>query len=153
MKTFPKLMLLFGLTFLLLTSSSWAQGRTASRADRGRIHYSTLYKPETVEKIRGEVVSLGKTISGNGRDMCEYLTLKTSKGNVWVVLKPQSYKPAVNLNIKPSDQLEITGSRIMLPGKTALIAAKVQIGNDIMVLRDVKTGRPAWAVGDDWHVR
>ena len=48
--------------------------------------------------------------------------------------------------------MEITGSRVALPGKTALIAARVKKGADTMVLRDL-SGRPAWAVGDDWHTR
>lgn len=95
---------------------------------------------------------MGKTNSGNGKTLCEYLTLKTSKGNIWVILKPESYNPKKNLTIQPYDQVEITGSRIRLPGKSALIAAQVQKGSETMVLRDVQTGRPAWAVGDNWHI-
>jgi hypothetical protein len=49
--------------------------------------------------------------------------------------------------------VEITGSRVVLPGKAAIIAAKVKKGGDTMVLRDSATGRPAWAVGDNWHTR
>jgi len=124
----------------------------ASAHSRGgqRIHYSTLYNPATVETVRGEIVSLGKTISGNGRAYCETLTLKTSKGNLWVVLKPETYRPKTNLKLQPKDQVEITGSRLTLPGKTALVAATVKKGGDTMILREL-TGRPAWAAGDDWH--
>lgn len=118
----------------------------------GRIHYSTLYNPATVETFKGEVTSLGKTISGSGRTYCETLTLKTAQGSIWVILKPESYRPKVNLSLQVRDQVEITGSRIALPGKTALIAALVKRGDDAMILRDL-TGRPAWAVGDDWHTR
>lgn len=153
MQTLAGLLLLVGLTGFLFTGHSWAQSRTISKIDGGRIHYSTLYKPGTSEKIQGEVVSMGKTNSGNGKTLCEYLTLKTSKGNIWVILKPESYNPKKNLAIQPSDQVEITGSRIRLPGKSALIAAQVQKGRETMVLRDVQTGRPAWAVGDNWHIR
>jgi hypothetical protein len=130
---------------ILLAAGSWAQAS-------GRIHYSTLYKSATVETVRGEVVSLGKTISGNGRTYCETLTLMTAKGNIWVILKPENYRPKTNLRLQPKDQLEITGSRVALPDKVAIIAARVKKGDDIMVLRDL-TGRPAWAVGDDWHTR
>jgi hypothetical protein len=137
----------FGGTLLmclaLVAASSWCQAA-------GRIHYSTLYKPATVETIRGEIVSLGKTISGNGKRYCETLTLKTGKENVWVILKPENFRPPTNLTLQPRDQVEITGSRVALPGKTAIIAAQVKKGSGTMVLRD-QTGRPAWAVGDDWH--
>jgi hypothetical protein len=129
----------------LLAANSWSQASS-------RIHYSTLYKPATVETTRGEIVSLGKTISGNGKRFCETLTLKTDKGNIWVILKPENFSPKTNLNLQPKDQVEITGSRVALPGKSAIIAAKVKKGDDIMILRD-PTGRPAWAVGDDWHTR
>jgi len=129
----------------LLVANSWSQAG-------GRIHYSTLYKPATVETTRGEIVSLGKTISGNGKRFCETLTLKTDKGSIWVILKPENFRPKTNLNLQPKDQVEITGSRVALPGKSVIIAAKVKKGADIMILRD-PTGRPVWAVGDDWHTR
>ncbi len=139
-----KLGALFWGCLLVLLAGSEAPAST-------RIHYTTLYKPATVETIRGEIVSLGKTISGNGRTYCETLTLKTDRGIIWVILKPETFKPKTTLTLRPRDQVEITGSRIALPGKTAVLAAKVTKGGDIMVLRDTATGRPAWAVGSDWH--
>ena len=72
----------------------------------GRIHYSTLYNPATVETFKGEVTSLGKTISGSGRTYCETLTLKTAQGSIWVILKPESYRPKVNLSLQVRDQVE-----------------------------------------------
>jgi hypothetical protein len=126
----------------LLAASSWSQASS-------RIHYSKLYKPATVKTIRGEIVSLGKTISGSGKRYCENLTLKTKEGTFWVALKPESFTPKTNLNLHPRDQVEVTGSFVPLPGKTAIIAATVKKGNNVMVLRD-PTGRPAWAVGDNW---
>jgi hypothetical protein len=120
----------------LLAASSWS-------AASGRIHYSKLYKPSTVKTTRGEIVSLGKTISGNGKRYCETLRLKTKEGTFWVVLKPVKFRPKTNLTLQTRDQVEVTGSYVALPGKTAIIAATVKKGNDIMVLRD-QTGRPAW---------
>lgn len=132
---------------LLLAEVILAQGTGG-----GRIHYSTLYKPATVETVTGELVSLGKTISGNGRDYCQTLTLKTPSGILWVILKPEKYRPETDLTFQVADRLEITGSRVALPGKTALIAARVKKGDATMILRDLN-GRPAWAVGDEWHIR
>jgi len=125
---------------------------SAHRSQAGvRIHYSKLYKPATVKTTRGEIVSLRKTFSGNGKRYCETLKLKTrGEGTFWVILKPENLRPKVNLHLQPRDQLEVTGSYVALPGKTAIIATTVKKGNDIMVLRDW-TGRPAWAMGDDWH--
>lgn len=145
MRTISTLMGISAILALLVIGSTPAQSGT-------RIHYSKLYNPNTVEMVKGEVVSLKKTISGNGRTYCQTLTLKTEKGRLWVILKPENFTPPTNLSLHPRDQLEITGSRVALPGKTALIAARVKKGSDTMVLRDL-SGRPAWAVGDDWHTR
>ena len=72
------------LSLICTVSSSWAQsGR--------RIHYSTLYNPGTVETVRGEVINLGKTLSGNGRDYCLNLTMRTAQGKILVILEPASY--------------------------------------------------------------
>lgn len=151
-KVFVGLLLCLAIFGFILNGDSWGQNQRIVKIEGGRVHYSTLYKPGSVEKILGEVVSLGKTMSGNGKAFCENLILKTAKGKIWVILKPESYTPKKNLSIQPSDQVEITGSRIMLPGKSALIAAQVKKGSETLVLRDVQTGRPAWAVGDDWHI-
>jgi hypothetical protein len=125
---------------------------SAQSGGGGRIHNSTLYKAATVETVTGQVVSLGKTISGNGRTYCETLNLKTARGTIWVILKPETFKPKADLTLKPGDEVEITGSRVALPGKAALIAAQVKKDGGTMVLREL-SGRPAWAVGDDWHTR
>lgn len=114
-QTLSGLGLRFGLSGFLLTGYSWAQSRTISIKEERRAHYSTLYKPGAVEKIQGEVVSLGKTRSGNGKAWCKYPTLKTSTGNIWVILKSGSYNPKKNLAIQSFNQLEITGARITLP--------------------------------------
>jgi hypothetical protein len=140
-------LIIMGLTLWALTA-----GIPQSSPASGRIHYSSLYNPASVEAVQGEVASLGRTISGNGRDYCETLTLQTEAGAVLVILKPESFRPRTDLRLQPGDQVEVTGSRVRLPGETVLIAATVAKGGKAMVLRDLD-GRPAWAVGDDWHVR
>jgi hypothetical protein len=70
-----------------------------------------------------------------------------------VILKPERYVPKKNITIQSADQLEITGSRIVLSKKPALIAAEVRKGNETMVLRDIQTARPAWATGDNSHIQ
>jgi len=145
MKKISTLLVISAIFSLLL-----AGGAIAHSSGGPRIHYSTLYNPATVETLRGEIVSLGKTISGNGKAYCETLTLKTAKGSIWVILKPENYRPKTNLRLQSKDQVEITGSCLALAGKTAIIAARVTKGGDTMVLRE-PTGRPVWAIGDDWH--
>ncbi|MBM4284249.1 MAG: DNA-binding protein [Deltaproteobacteria bacterium] len=145
MKKISAMLVIYALCGLLAVGETSAQS-----GGGGRIHYSKLYNPATVETVLGQVLTLGKTISGNGRTYCETLTLKSAKGTIWVILKPETFRPETNLPLKPGDEVEITGSRVALTGKAALIAAQVKKGGSTMVLREL-TGRPAWAVGDDWH--
>ncbi|MCK9378113.1 MAG: exodeoxyribonuclease VII large subunit [Syntrophobacterales bacterium] len=133
-----------GLLSLTLTaSSSWAQsGR--------RIHYSTLYNTGTVETVRGEVINLGKALSGNGRDYCLNLTMRSAQEKILVILEPASYAKKLPIGIKPGDQVEVRGSRVTIMEPT-MIAAEIKKGDTVVKLRDVN-GRPAWAVGEDWHI-
>ena len=55
------------------------------------------------------------------------------------------------LTIAPKDRVTITGSSISVLGKPFILAMEVK-GDRSMKLREAN-GRPAWAVGEDWHVR
>jgi hypothetical protein len=128
----------------LIPMFSWAQGG-------GRIHYSNLYDPGTVQTVQGEVLNVGKAISGNGRDFCRNLTLRTAKEKLLVIMEPERYAMSKGHHIPIKEKLEVTGSRITLMGKPAIIAAEIKQADAIIRLRD-PAGRPAWAVGDDWHI-
>jgi hypothetical protein len=54
------------------------------------------------------------------------------------------------LAIAPKDRVTVTGSLISVLGKPFLLAMEVT-GDRSMKLRETN-GRPAWAVGDDWHI-
>ena len=134
-----------GLLSLMLTvSSAWPQsGR--------RIHYSTLFNPATVGTVSGEVVRVDQVISGNGADYCVHALLKTPKGQVTAVLAPRSFMDERRLAIVPQDRVTVTGSRISIQGKPFILAMEVT-GDRTMKLREA-SGRPAWAAGEDWHIR
>ena len=146
MKTSKSLYLVaIGLLSLMLTvSSAWPQsGR--------RIHYSTLFNPATVGTVSGEVVRVDQVISGNGADYCVHALLKTPKGQVTAVLAPRSFMDERRLAIVPQDRVTVTGSRISIQGKPFILAMEVT-GDRTMKLREA-SGRPAWAAGEDWHIR
>ncbi len=132
------------LTILFIVSASGApSGR--------RIHYSTLFNSKTVSTISGEVVRVEQVPSGNGQDLCVQGVLKTAKGQITVVLGPKSYMAKQGLTLTPKDRLTVTGSSISIMGKPFLLATEVK-GDRTMKLREA-SGRPVWAVGDDWHIR
>jgi hypothetical protein len=132
---------LLSLTFIV--SSSWAQsGR--------RLHYSTLFNPGTVGAVSGEVVGVEHTFSGNGADYCVHALLKTPQGQVTAILAPKSYMSEKGLTITSKDRVTVTGSLISILGKPFILAMEVT-GDRTMKLREAN-GRPAWAVGEDWHI-
>jgi hypothetical protein len=131
------------LALMFTVSSSWAQsGR--------RLHYSTLFNPGTVGTVSGEVVRVEHVPSGSGTDYCVHALLKTSKGQVTAILAPQAYMKEQGLTIAPKDRVTVTGSLITILGKPFILAMEVK-GDRTMKLREA-SGRPAWAVGEDWHI-
>lgn len=140
-------LILVALWFSCLTVASsfvWAQSSK-------RLHYSTMFNPQTVGTVSGEVVRLEQVLSGNGADYCVHALLKTPKGQVTVILAPKSYMEEKGLTLAPGDRVEVTGSFISILGKPYILAQEVR-GDRHMTLR-AADGRPAWAVGQDWHVR
>lgn len=132
--------------------ASLAAGIPAASAQKGRrLHYSTLFNPRTVTTVSGEVVRVERVLAGNGVDYCVQALLRTSGGVVTVILAPQGYMESKSLTIARGDRLTVTGSVVTILGKSHLLATEVR-GDRSMNLRD-PSGRPAWAVGDDWHAR
>lgn len=134
-----------GLFVLVVTvSSTWAQRG-------GRLHYSTLFNPQTVGAVSGEVVRVDYPPAGSGTDYCTHALLKTPQGNITAILAPKGFMEEQGLAITAKDRLTVTGSQISIINKPFLLATEVT-GDRTMQLRD-PSGRPVWAEGDDWHVR
>ena len=100
------------------------------------------YDPKTVETIEGKVLSVEKTPS-KGRGYGVHLTLQTEKETVPVHLGPDWYIDKQTPHIEANDTITVTGSRVTVGGKPALIAAQVKKGNETLKLRD-DNGIPAW---------
>ena len=140
---FLPLMIIGLLSLMFTVSASWAQsGR--------RLHYSTLFNPVTVGTVSGEVVRVEQAFAGSGKDYCVHALLKTTKGQVTAILAPKGFMAEKGLAIAPKDRVTVTGSLISVLGKPFLLAMEVK-GDRTMKLRET-SGRPAWAVGDDWHI-
>jgi hypothetical protein len=144
-KTTSLYLVVIGLLSLMLTvSSAWPQsGR--------RLHYSTLFNPGTIGAVSGEVVRVEHAFAGNGADYCVHALLKTPQGQVTAILAPKGYMAEHGLSVAPKDRLTVTGSLISILGKPFILAMEVE-GDRTMKLREA-SGRPAWAEGEDWHVR
>ena len=101
------------------------------------------YDPKTVETIEGKVLSVEKTASKR-RGYGVHLTLQTDKETVSVHVGPGWYTDKQTPHIEANDTITVTGSRVTIDGKPAIIAAQVKKGNEILKLRD-ENGIPAWS--------
>ncbi|HSF03846.1 MAG TPA: hypothetical protein VLA62_12595 [Solirubrobacterales bacterium] len=135
---------LFG---VLLASPSIAQHGPRWRGSGGwgpGGPYVKLYDPKTVETLRGEVVSVDLVMPMKGMSQGVHLAVKTDKETIPVHLGPSWYLENQDVKFAPKDMVEVKGSRVMLAGKPALIAAEVQKGDATLTLRD-DNGFPAWS--------
>jgi len=109
-----------------------------------KTNYGRMYNPETVETVSGEVVSIEKITPGKGMYYGIHLTVKTDKETISVHLGPGWFIENQSITIEPEDKIEVKGSRVSFEGKPAIVAAEVNKGEEILVLRD-ENGFPAWS--------
>ena len=132
---------------LALAPQALAQGGPRWRGSGGwgpGGQYARLYDPKTVETISGEVVKVDRITPLRGMSGGVHLVVKTDKEEVSVHLGPLWYLENQDVKIAPKDKVEIKGSRVMVQGKPAIIAAEVKKGDQILKLRD-EAGVPAWS--------
>lgn len=133
-----KLAFVVVICLVLLAANSWAQ------PGKGRNSAGRMYNPATVETLSGEVTSVDKSTSGQGRSLGVHFTLKTEKETIPVHLGPGWYVDQQEVKLAPGDKVEVSGSRVTYQGKPAVIAGQVKKDGKTLQLRDAN-GVPAWA--------
>jgi hypothetical protein len=129
--------ILAGLICLLLTGVSWAQ------AQGGGGEKPAAYDLKTVETLQGIVVAAPKPTPKGGMPERAQLTLKTPQETLTVYLGPGWFLEKQALKIGNLDQIQVTGSRILVQGQAALLAGEVRKGEQVLKLRD-EQGQPLW---------
>jgi hypothetical protein len=107
-----------------------------------------IYNPQTVATVKGTVEKLeGLPSMGRGSAQgMQYqgLVLKTDQGSLLVHLGPVWYMREQKLALKAGDALEVTGSKVTLNDKPALIAREIKLADKTVKLRDDQ-GFPVWS--------
>jgi hypothetical protein len=132
MKTITKLIIVAG-------TIAAAFGASTAVAQRN-------YDPKTVETTDGKVLSVEKTAPAKNRGYGVHLMVQTDKETIAVHLGPARYVDKQTPKIEANDAITVTGSRITVDGKPAIIATQVIKGNEVLKLRD-ENGVPAWSRG------
>ncbi len=105
--------------------------------------YCSIYSPNTIETIYGDVLSIEKVTSGKRMSYGVHLIVKSDEENISVRLGPEWYMENQGFTINPDDKVEIKGHRISDRGEPAIIAAEIKKGDKVLKLRD-ENGLPFW---------
>jgi hypothetical protein len=135
------LMLLFAATALYAAPG---QGWRGSGGWGTQGAYGRLYDPATVETVTGKVLAVETFTPMKGMGAGIHLKLRTDRETVPVHLGPAWYIDRLEIPIRKGDLVEITGSRVTIGGKPAIIASEVRKGDEVLPLRDQR-GVPAWS--------
>jgi hypothetical protein len=101
------------------------------------------YDPKTVETIGGNVLSIEKITPAKKRGYWVQLMLQTEKETIAVQLGPAWYIDKQTPRIEANDTITVTGSRLTVDGRSAIVAADITKGNELLKLRD-DNGIPVW---------
>jgi hypothetical protein len=108
---------------------------------------SPRYDPSTEIKVQGTVEEVRQQPCPNGaRCAGEHVTLKAQADTFDVHLGPADYWKKNGIELAKGDTIEVTGSRVAVDGKEALIAREVRKGEKTVTLRNAR-GVPAWSSG------
>jgi hypothetical protein len=129
--------ILGGLICFLLTGGAWTQVSGGGKGKPG------LYDLKTLETVQGIVVAAPRPTPKGGIPERAQLTLKTPQETLAVYLGPGWFMDKQLMKIGDLDQIQVTGSKIMVQGKPALLAGEIRKGNQVLKLRD-EQGQPLW---------
>lgn len=124
----------------LTVAPVWAQrGRGAGMGMPRYDKAAEVTLTGTVDTIQANT---GRMMGGGGT----HFVLKTSAGLTDVRVGPSSWLAEKNYVLAVGDQLEVTGAKVVIDGKDALMARVIKKGDLTMTLRD-ESGVPEWAGG------
>lgn len=111
--------------------------------------YGKLFNPRTIETVRGRVVEIASEVPMRGMSEVTIIRLRTERDSeaIDVHLGPEWFIHRQQSGFKAGDDVQVSGSRIELNGRDALMAMEMRHADRVMVLRN-RNGRPVW---DAWQ--
>lgn len=132
-------------SFTLADAQRWGgQGRWPAWSVN---YYHWNWNPAKVETIRGEVMTKDLLTPPQGKNWSPAVGMTLKKEDAYAAyihLGPQWYIDRQGIDIKVGDQVEVTGSKILVEGNTVILASIIKKGEKIWQLRDEK-GYPFWS--------
>ena len=84
------------------------------------------YNTATVQTLQGKVIAIDQAAGNRRGGMGVHFTLQTDKETIPVHVGPFWYMKKQSLQIEMGDAIAVTGSRVTLNGKPAIIAAEIR---------------------------
>ena len=137
------------LGILLVTGTGQAQGRFRWEGSGGWAstnNFSRRYDTNTLVTVQGAVVRLETFNPERGMSPGVRAVVQSGTEQVTVHLGPQWYVERQDIQIKPKDEVVVTGSRVTIPDGTVIAAGTVLLGDQTLHLRDA-AGFPLWSGG------
>jgi hypothetical protein len=78
-----------------------------------------------------------------GADKSVYLTLKSDKGALDVMIAPEKFLKEMEITFAKGDTIEVLGSQLTVDGTPLMLARQITRNGDVMTMRDDQ-GKPAW---------
>jgi len=113
--------------------------------------YAKLYNRATVVTFHGKIsgITIGSPMAGVANSV-RLIVRSTNGGSSLVEVGPQWFVNYQPLKFHVKDKVTVTGSKIFIDGRGSIMAQKIVIGRQAMVLRSV-AGQPFWAATEPSH--
>lgn len=106
---------------------------------------SRIYDPNSEVTVNGTVEDV-ISVPGRRGFSGTHLLVKSNQGTIEVHVGPASYIEHKQFAFAKGDTVEVTGSKVVINGKDALIAREIKKAGNTLALRDA-AGIPYWSRG------
>ncbi|MHB1687195.1 MAG: hypothetical protein ACYCVH_07465 [Ignavibacteriaceae bacterium] len=105
--------------------------------------FNALFNAKNIDTLFGEIISVDSVLPMKGMTYGIQLVIKTGKETVTAILCPTWFTQCLNICLKPKDEIEVDGSRVIYEGKPIIIATRIICNGIILQMRNSQ-GHPIW---------
>ena len=106
--------------------------------------YGRIYNPATTISLEGTITDIEHIANKRGRGYGVHIKLQADDNTYDVHLGPSWYINKQDMKLKVNDHISVMGSKVTYEGEEVIIAARIEKGSEVMMLRD-QNGVPEWA--------
>ena len=105
--------------------------------------YGGMYDPNTVETIRGKVVSTNSFTPMSGMAQGMRVIVQSGGRTIPIHVGPSWYLDTQGWQVNPNEEVEVTGSLVNWGGSSVMMASELRYDGKVWQLRNSK-GIPLW---------